>query len=279
MLWGAEFRGRRCTVRWRAQAHGEVSAALAPSRSVRRGTSGALASLGQSLQRQSVKELPKSSHRRPFNTTTTPSTMGAAGSIPADEAAAKEAGRTDEEIAIYKFTQGYKDGSAIEQCTEDAELAYPGAPPAPAALMMSITSKFGAAFPDWTSKCLSITKNDDGTYTTNEQQCCGVMKADMPVIEGFPFPEVKVEELPEEAKTAEMTAAFEQRVSAMSEQRAAMDTRNDTLSRRADAVREELQAKRATAEAQVQAWGATTTAMSITSIILRLGLLTWPKPC
>ena len=135
--------------------------------------------------------------------------MGAGGSIPADEAAAKEAGRTDDEIAIYKFTQGYKDGSAIEQCTEDAELAYPGAPPAPAALMMSITSKFGAAFPDWTSKCLSITKNDDGTYTTNEQQCCGVMKADMPVIEGFPFPEVKVEELPEEAKTAEMTFPVE----------------------------------------------------------------------
>ena len=29
--------------------------------------------------------------------------MGAGGSIPADEAAAKEAGKTDDEIAIYKF--------------------------------------------------------------------------------------------------------------------------------------------------------------------------------
>ena len=126
--------------------------------------------------------------------------MGAAGSIPADEAAAKEAGRTDDEIAIYKFTQGYKDGSAIEQCTEDAELAYPGAPPAPAALMMSITTKFGGAFPDWESRCLGITKNEDGTYTTLEQQVVKAMKADMPAIEGTPFPEVKLDEIPEEAK-------------------------------------------------------------------------------
>ena len=33
-------------------------------------------------------------------------TMGAGGSIPADEAAAKEAGKTDDEIAIYKFCVG-----------------------------------------------------------------------------------------------------------------------------------------------------------------------------
>ena len=32
--------------------------------------------------------------------------MGAGGSIPADEAAAKEAGKTDDEIAIYKFCVG-----------------------------------------------------------------------------------------------------------------------------------------------------------------------------
>ena len=32
--------------------------------------------------------------------------MGAGGSIPADEAAAKEAGRTDDEIALYKFCVG-----------------------------------------------------------------------------------------------------------------------------------------------------------------------------
>ena len=34
--------------------------------------------------------------------------MGAGGSIPADEAAAKEAGKTDDEIALYKFCVGLK---------------------------------------------------------------------------------------------------------------------------------------------------------------------------
>ena len=126
--------------------------------------------------------------------------MGAGGSIPADEAAAKEAGRTDEEIMIYKASQGYQDGSFAGYCTEDAEAEYPGAPPFPVPFMMGITTKFAAAFPDWKSQCLSITKNDDGTYTCLEQQIVGAMKADMPAIEGTPFPEVKLDELPEEAK-------------------------------------------------------------------------------
>jgi hypothetical protein len=126
--------------------------------------------------------------------------MGAGGSIPADEAAAKEAGKTDEEILIYKASQGYKDGSFATYCSEDAEVKYPGAPPFPVAFMMGITTKWGVACPDWTSRCLSITKNDDGTYSTLEQQCVGMMKADMPAIEGTPFPEVKVEEIPETGK-------------------------------------------------------------------------------
>ena len=106
--------------------------------------------------------------------------MGAGGSIPADEAAAKEAGKTDEEIMIYKASQGYQDGSFANYCTEDAEAEYPGAPPFPVPFMMGITTKFSGAFPDWKSQCLSITKNEDGTYTTLEQQCVGAMKADMP---------------------------------------------------------------------------------------------------
>ena len=126
--------------------------------------------------------------------------MGAGGSIPADEAAAKEAGRTDEEIMIYKASQGYQDGSFAGYCTEDAEAEYPGAPPFPVPFMMGITTKFAAAFPDWKSQCLSITKNDDGTYTCLEQQIVGAMKADMPAIEGTPFPAVAVAEIPEEAK-------------------------------------------------------------------------------
>ena len=126
--------------------------------------------------------------------------MGAGGSIPADEAAAKEAGKTDEEILIYKASQGFKDGSLRALCTDDAEMAYPGAPPFPIDMAMSMTTMVGKSFPDWKSLCLSITKNDDGTYTLLEQQCVGAMKADMPAIEGTPFPEIKVEELPETGK-------------------------------------------------------------------------------
>ena len=126
--------------------------------------------------------------------------MGAGGSIPADEAAAKEAGKTDEEILIYKFTQGYKDGTAKDYCAEGAELCYPGAPPFPVDFMMGITTKFGGAFPDWESRCLGITKTEDGTYTTLEQQVVKAMKADMPAIEGTPFPAVAVAEIPEDAK-------------------------------------------------------------------------------
>ena len=135
--------------------------------------------------------------------------MGAGGSIPADEAAAKEAGKTDEEIAIYKAcTIGKLDGTMTDYCTEDAEVAYPGAPPFPVAFMMGMTTKFHGAFPDWKSLCLGITKNDDGTYTVLEQEVLGAMKADSPAIEGTPFPEVKLAEIPEDAKI-EMTLPVE----------------------------------------------------------------------
>ena len=104
LLWGVEF---LCTVRWPVQARGEVSGALVPSRSVRRGTSGALASLGQTLQRQSGKRAPDELASLPLASKKHhQSTMGAGGSIPADEAAAKEAGKTDDDIAIYKFCTG-----------------------------------------------------------------------------------------------------------------------------------------------------------------------------
>ena len=134
--------------------------------------------------------------------------MGAAGSIPADEAAAKEAGKTDDEIAIYKFCTGLADGSAKEQCAEGCEMGPPGAPPLPMDAMLGICGKMVVAFPDWKSLCLGITKNDDGTYSVLTQQIIGAMKADLPAIEGTPFPEVKLEELPDEAKI-EMTLPVE----------------------------------------------------------------------
>ena len=134
--------------------------------------------------------------------------MGAAGSIPADEAPAKEAGKTDDEIAIYKFCTGLADSSAKEQCAEGCEMGPPGAPPLPMDAMLGICAKMTVAFPDWKSLCLGITKNDDGTYSVLTQQIIGAMKADLPAIEGTPFPEVKLEELPDEAKI-EMTLPVE----------------------------------------------------------------------
>ena len=64
------------------------------------------------------------------------------------------------------------------------------------------------ACPDWKSLCLGIEKNEDGTYTVLTQQCCGAMKADLPAVEGTPFPAVAVAEIPEEAKI-EMTLPVE----------------------------------------------------------------------
>jgi hypothetical protein len=126
--------------------------------------------------------------------------MGAGGSIPATEEEAKAAGHDADIITVYKFCTGYKDGTSKDHCAEGAELAYPGAPPFPVDFMMGITTKFGVSFPDWQHKVLGITKNEDGTYTTLEQQCIGAMKADMPAIEGTPFPAVAVAEIPEESK-------------------------------------------------------------------------------
>ncbi len=127
--------------------------------------------------------------------------MGAGGSIPADEAAAKEAGKTDDEIAIYKFCVGLQDGSTKEVSAEGCEFGPPGAPPLPIDAMLAYCGQgMVVACPDWKSLCLGIEKNEDGTYTVLTQQVLGAMKADLPAVEGFPFPAVAVAEIPEEAK-------------------------------------------------------------------------------
>ena len=74
--------------------------------------------------------------------------------------------------------------------------------------MLGICKNMVGALPDWKSLCLGIEKNEDGTYTVLTQQVCGAMKADLPAVEGTPFPEVKVAEIPEEAKI-EMTLPVE----------------------------------------------------------------------
>ena len=127
--------------------------------------------------------------------------MGAGGSIPADEAAAKEAGKTDDEIAIYKFCVGLQDGSTKAVSAEGCEFGPPGAPPLPIDAMLAYCGQgMVVACPDWKSLCLGIEKNEDGTYTVLTQQVLGAMKADLPAVEGFPFPAVAVAEIPEEAK-------------------------------------------------------------------------------
>ena len=104
---------------------------------------------------------------------------------------------------------GLQDGSTKAVSAEGCEFGPPGAPPLPVDAMLAISAKgMGVAFPDWKSLCLGIEKNEDGTYTVLTQQVCGAMKADLPAVEGTPFPEVKVAEIPEEAKI-EMTLPVE----------------------------------------------------------------------
>ena len=104
---------------------------------------------------------------------------------------------------------GLQDGSTKAVSAEGCEFGPPGAPPLPVDAMLAISAKgMGVAFPDWKSLCLGIEKNEDGTYTVLTQQVLGAMKADLPAIEGFPFPAVAVAEIPEEAKI-EMTLPVE----------------------------------------------------------------------
>ena len=96
---------------------------------------------------------------------------------------------------------GLQDGSTKAVSAEGCEFGPPGAPPLPVDAMLAISAKgMGVAFPDWKSLCLGIEKNEDGTYTVLTQQVLGAMKGDFPLIEDTPFPEVKVAEIPDEAK-------------------------------------------------------------------------------
>ena len=96
---------------------------------------------------------------------------------------------------------GLQDGSTKAVSAEGCEFGPPGAPPLPVDAMLAISAQgMGVAFPDWKSLCLGIEKNEDGTYTVLTQQVLGAMKGDFPLIEDTPFPEVKVAEIPDEAK-------------------------------------------------------------------------------
>ena len=104
---------------------------------------------------------------------------------------------------------GLQDGSTKAVSAEGCEFGPPGAPPLPIDAMLGICGTgMAVACPDWKSLCLGIEKNEDGTYTVLTQQVMGAMKGDFPLIEGTPFPEVKVAEIPDEAKI-EMTLPVE----------------------------------------------------------------------
>ena len=104
---------------------------------------------------------------------------------------------------------GLQDGSTKAVSAEGCEFGPPGAPPLPIDAMLAYCGQgMAVACPDWKSLCLGIEKNEDGTYTVLTQQVLGAMKADLPAIEGFPFPAVAVAEIPEEAKI-EMTLPVE----------------------------------------------------------------------
>ena len=96
---------------------------------------------------------------------------------------------------------GLQDGSTKAVSAEGCEFGPPGAPPLPIDAMLAYCGQgMVVACPDWKSLCLGIEKNEDGTYTVLTQQVLGAMKADLPAVEGFPFPAVAVAEIPEEAK-------------------------------------------------------------------------------
>ena len=96
---------------------------------------------------------------------------------------------------------GLQDGSTKAVSAEGCEFGPPGAPPLPIDAMLAYCGQgMAVACPDWKSLCLGIEKNEDGTYTVLTQQVLGAMKADLPAVEGFPFPAVAVAEIPEEAK-------------------------------------------------------------------------------
>ena len=96
---------------------------------------------------------------------------------------------------------GLQDGSTKAVSAEGCEFGPPGAPPLPIDAMLAYCGQgMVVACPDWKSLCLGIEKNEDGTYTVLTQQVLGAMKGDFPLIEDTPFPEVKVAEIPDEAK-------------------------------------------------------------------------------
>ena len=90
-----------------------------------------------------------------------------------------------------------------EYATEDCLMNPPGAPPMPVAVMTGMMAGLRAScWPTWKSKFHGATKNADGTYNVLTQQCLGPMAADFPAM--GPFPEVKLDSVPEIMKTEDL---------------------------------------------------------------------------
>ena len=90
-----------------------------------------------------------------------------------------------------------------EYATDDCLMNPPGAPPMPVAVMTGMMAGLRAScWPTWKSKFHGATKNADGTYNVLTQQCLGPMAADFPAM--GPFPEVKLDSVPEIMKTEDL---------------------------------------------------------------------------
>ena len=82
-------------------------------------------------------------------------------------------------------------------------------------MMAGMMAGMKTTWPGWESKYWGATKNADGTYTVLTQQCLGPMKADFPAM--GPFPEVKLDSVPEICKTEDLANPVEKGTITLSE--------------------------------------------------------------
>lgn len=99
---------------------------------------------------------------------------------------------------MLAFNDAVWNGQDIQEyVTDDATFAPPGIE-LPMAAFAGMCLGYKMAFPDWTPKVFAFTKNEDGTYRVETQQCAGMLKASVPAI--GPFPAVQYRTTPPMAK-------------------------------------------------------------------------------
>ena len=115
------------------------------------------------------------------------------------EAMAKFITTPSKETTVRRFMDGFFDGTAVEACADDATFNPPGAPPMPVGALLGLMKGVKDAFPDWRPVVMEVVEYADGSCTVLTQQKIGAMKGDLPAM--GPFPAVKLDSVPEAAKT------------------------------------------------------------------------------